>query len=61
MCYPSIDISMVEAPVLIKRPSDILSSEITSEKDYQDRRSFLVGAAALSVGTIAPACRVKAS
>ena len=43
--------------MLIKRPSDIRSSEITSKKDYQTRREFIkvagmVTGAAVSVGVL---------
>ena len=36
--------------MLIRRSSDIKSSEITDEKLYLNRRSFLIGAAALALG-----------
>ena len=39
--------------MLIRKPSDIPSSEITSKSDYMNRRNFIAGAAAagaLAVG-----------
>ncbi|MHB8390152.1 MAG: protein-methionine-sulfoxide reductase catalytic subunit MsrP [Acidobacteriaceae bacterium] len=35
--------------MLIRKPSDIPSSEITSKSDYMNRRKFMTGAAALGV------------
>src|SRR5512135_2488611 len=35
-----------EAMMLIKKPADILSSEITSESLYLNRRKFILGASA---------------
>jgi sulfoxide reductase catalytic subunit YedY len=44
--------------MLIRRPSDVPSSEITAERDYLDRRRFMKVAggagAALAIGAIAP-------
>jgi sulfoxide reductase catalytic subunit YedY len=44
--------------MLIKRPDDIKSSEITSKRDYLDRRTFIGGAAifgaAAAAGTMVP-------
>ncbi|MEW5893519.1 MAG: protein-methionine-sulfoxide reductase catalytic subunit MsrP [Pseudomonadota bacterium] len=41
--------------MLIKRPADILPSEITPEAVYRDRRRFIQGAAALAALTALPA------
>ncbi len=43
--------------MLIKKPSDIKSSEITSEKLYRKRRQFMLAASAATVGLVAAACR----
>src|SRR4051794_10239308 len=40
--------------MLIKKPSDIRSSEITSKSLYLDRRTFLSGAAALAATVALP-------
>ena len=40
--------------MLIKKPSDIRSSEITSKSLYMNRRSFLTGAAALAAAAALP-------
>ncbi len=40
--------------MLIKKPSDIRSSEITSKSLYLDRRKFLAGAAALAAAAALP-------
>ena len=40
--------------MLIKNPSDIRSSEITSQSLYLNRRAFLTGAAALAAATALP-------
>jgi len=39
--------------MLIRRPSDISSSEITRKSDYLDRRKFISGAAALGAAALA--------
>src|SRR5689334_6328715 len=44
----------VRWPMLIKKPSDIRSSEITSKSLYLDRRAFLGGAAALAAAAAFP-------
>ncbi|MGH9616731.1 MAG: molybdopterin-dependent oxidoreductase, partial [Acidobacteriaceae bacterium] len=38
--------------MLIRKPSDIPSSQITSKSDYMNRRKFMAGAAALGVGAL---------
>ena len=38
--------------MLIRKPSDIPSSEITAKSDYMNRRKFMAGAAALGVGVL---------
>ena len=38
--------------MLIRRPSDIPSSEITAQADYMDRRKFMAGAAALGAAAL---------
>ena len=40
--------------MLIRKPSDIRSSEITSKSAYLDRRTFLAGAAALAAAAALP-------
>jgi len=40
--------------MLIRKPSDIRSSEITSKSAYLDRRAFLTGAAALAAAAALP-------
>ncbi|HEX6746820.1 MAG TPA: protein-methionine-sulfoxide reductase catalytic subunit MsrP [Longimicrobium sp.] len=40
--------------MLIRRPDDIPSSEITPERDYLDRRRFIASAGALVAGIAAP-------
>jgi sulfoxide reductase catalytic subunit YedY len=40
--------------MLVKKPSDIRSSEITSKSAYLDRRTFLTGAAALAAAAALP-------
>src|ERR1700675_4123386 len=51
--------TVVEGPMLIRRPPDIRSSDITDERAYFNRREFVktVSAAAVGaiVGTAAPA------
>ncbi|HVO30634.1 MAG TPA: protein-methionine-sulfoxide reductase catalytic subunit MsrP, partial [bacterium] len=42
--------------MLIKRPDDLKSSEITSERDYRNRRAFMTGASAVFLGGLA-ACK----
>ncbi|MGC9292774.1 MAG: protein-methionine-sulfoxide reductase catalytic subunit MsrP [Acidobacteriaceae bacterium] len=44
--------------MLLRRPNDIPSSEITSKSDYLNRRKFMAGAAAAGVGAVA-ALRLK--
>jgi len=60
---PAID--QKESPMLIRRPDDIPSSEITPERDYLSRRRFLgtAAAAALSAGAapLLGACTVAES
>ncbi|HEX4949548.1 MAG TPA: protein-methionine-sulfoxide reductase catalytic subunit MsrP [Blastocatellia bacterium] len=43
--------------MLIKKPSDIKSSEITDEKLYHKRRQFMLGAATAATGAILAACK----
>ncbi len=38
--------------MLIRKPSDIPSSEITAQADYMDRRKFMAGAAALGAAAL---------
>ena len=38
--------------MLIRKPSDIPSSQITSNSDYMNRRKFMAGAAALGLGAL---------
>ena len=38
--------------MLIRKPSDIPSSEITSRSDYMNRRKFMAGAAILGAGAL---------
>ena len=38
--------------MLIRKPSDIPSSEITSKSDYMNRRKFMTGAVALGVAAL---------
>ncbi len=40
--------------MLIRKPSDIRSSEITSESNYVNRRTFMRGAGAIAGATLAP-------
>jgi sulfoxide reductase catalytic subunit YedY len=42
--------------MLIRKPNDIASSEITSEADYMNRRQFIGAAGALGLGVAAAAC-----
>jgi methionine sulfoxide reductase catalytic subunit len=41
--------------MLIKKPDDIKSSEITGEKQYLDRRKFIVSAGAVGIGAVGAA------
>ena len=41
--------------MLIRKPSDIPSSEITSKSDYMNRRKFMAGAAALGAAALGAA------
>lgn len=43
--------------MLIKKPSDIKSSEITDEKLYRNRRQFLLSAGTAATGAILAACK----
>jgi methionine sulfoxide reductase catalytic subunit len=43
--------------MLIKKPSDIKSSEITNEKLYRNRRQFLLTATAATAGAFLTACQ----
>ncbi len=43
--------------MLIKKPSDFKSSEITDEKVYRNRRQFILGAATAATGAILAACK----
>ena len=47
--------------MLIKKTSDIKSSEITDEKLYRNRRQFMLGAATAATGTILAACKKSPS
>lgn len=46
--------------MLIKKTSDIKSSEITDEKLYHKRRQFMVGAATAATGALLAACKKSA-
>jgi len=46
--------------MLIKKTSDIKSSEITDEKLYRQRRQFIVGAATAATGALLTACKKSA-
>ena len=41
--------------MLIKKPDDVRSSEITDEKHYVDRRKFIVAAGAVGVAAVGAA------
>ena len=43
--------------MLIKKPSDIKSSEITDEKLYRNRRQFILAASAATAGLALAACK----
>ncbi|MGE5361004.1 MAG: protein-methionine-sulfoxide reductase catalytic subunit MsrP [Bacteroidales bacterium] len=47
--------------MLIRKPSDILPSEITDEKQYLHRREFMQAAAAAAAGLLLGACEARGS